>query len=138
MQNAAGAQCMSNAEFVPDVGVVDGKLRDNQVSKKQLLEHVGPNVPGADFFVSARHGKADAAECGPDQVAVNGIEVDAVFRPEWHRHKSMELRTGLCHQVPPGEHIAWSATHPRWPVKTEVRLYAVHLSDATRLQGRTS
>ena len=50
---------------------------------------------------SACHGEARAAKRGLDQIVVDGIKVDAVFRPEWHRHEGVEFGVRVRHDVPP-------------------------------------
>src|SRR5882724_12344601 len=42
----ARSERMAHAELVPDVWVIDGQIRDDQIGHKQLLEHVRANIPG--------------------------------------------------------------------------------------------
>ena len=37
---AAGAQRVPHADFVPDVGIVQGQVGDDKLGKEQILEHV--------------------------------------------------------------------------------------------------
>ena len=62
--HAARAQRMAHTQLVPDVGIVEGEVGHHEVGDQQFLEHVGANVAGALFFVSAKDMSPAARSAG--------------------------------------------------------------------------
>jgi hypothetical protein len=65
-----------HTEFVPDVGIIEGQVRDHQIGDQQLLEHVGFDVAGADLLIGPERFKPSRIEGRRDVLAVHPIEVD--------------------------------------------------------------
>src|SRR5262249_43469355 len=102
--DAASAQGVAHPELVPDVGILDGQVGDDQVGDEKLLEHVGDDVAGPELLVGPEGLEAGGLERGLDVFRVHAIEVDElrlgvsvldgrIFRPglgpEGHRDEGV-------------------------------------------------
>lgn len=71
---------MAYAELVPDVGVVQRQVGHDEVGQQQFLEHVGANVTGTLFFVSADHLQPSRLQRRLDVLRIDAVEVDKPAR----------------------------------------------------------
>ena len=83
---------MAHAELVPDVGVIDGEVRDNQIGHKQLLEHVRANIAGAHLLVGAKNFKPRCLKRRLNELAVDPVKIDSLFGAVGHYYERM-----VCH-----------------------------------------
>ena len=85
---------MAHAEFVPDVGIGCGEVRDDQVGHQQFLKHVRANIAGTDLAVGTERFQPRFGQCRRDVLGINAIEVDrrairARLDAKGHRNKGM-------------------------------------------------
>ena len=85
---------MAHAQFVPDIGVVDGEIGNHQIGDQQLLEHVGANIAGACLLVGTKRIEARHLQCRRDVLLEDPVEIDrlairAGFGAERHHHEGM-------------------------------------------------
>lgn len=91
---------MTHAEFVPDIGIIDREIRNNEIGNQQLLKHVRQNTAGALLFVSSEHLQPRRFECRLDEFGINTIEINLcaltiLFCAERHGDKGMWFHTTL-------------------------------------------
>ena len=92
--NAARAQGMPHAQFVPDIGVVYGQVDDHQVGDQELLKHIDPDVARAGLLIGPKRGQPGGLECRPDQLRIDAVEIQ-----------------GLTHRAPAWCRKAWPRRH---------------------------
>jgi hypothetical protein len=133
--DAARAQRMPHAQLVPDIGVVERQVGNHQVGDQQFLEHVGPDIAGAGFFVSAEDLEAGRLERRPNVLRVDAIEVDQLtivprlaaerHTPRWSKRAVSWRREGLpwplacaivnqCRPARTGDHPPVASRRGRW------------------------
>src|SRR4029434_4116066 len=88
----ARSERMAHAELVPDVWVIDGQIRDDQISHKQLLEHVGADIPRAHLLVRAENFKPRPFKRRLDEIIVNPVKIGLLFGAVGHHYERM-----VCH-----------------------------------------
>jgi hypothetical protein len=118
--HAACAQRVAHTELVPDVGVVQRQVGHHEVGGQQLLEHVGADVAGPLFFVSAEDLKTGVFQRGFDELAVDAVEVDGLavgpgLGAEGHGHEGVAFHQALAFRVRAGARVA--AARAGWTVR---------------------
>src|SRR5262245_6864727 len=83
---------MTHTELIPDVRIIDRKIRHDQIRHQQLLKHVCTDVPCAHLLVRAEDLKAHSFKRRLDKVAINPIKINLLFDAEGHRYEGM-----VCH-----------------------------------------
>src|ERR1700760_2608033 len=89
---AARAQRMPNADFIPDIWVIDGEVGNDQLSDQKVLKHVGMNGAAAPFRIGATWPQPGRLDCWLQVVPIDPIEVDIIavrprLAPEGHYKK---------------------------------------------------
>ena len=67
---------MPDADFVPDIGIVQGQIGDDKLGEKQILEHVEVDRAAAPVGVRAVWHQTGRGDCRRKEGLVNGVEVD--------------------------------------------------------------
>src|SRR5262245_53117040 len=87
---------MTHTELIPDVWIIDRKVRHDQIRHQQLLEHVCTNVPCAHLLICAENLEAHNFKSRLDKVAINPIKINLLFDAEGHRYERV-----VCHNSLP-------------------------------------
>ncbi len=83
---------MSDPDFIPDVRIVDGEVRDDHLGHQQILKHVGVDGAAALFRVGAMRPQARLFDRRLQVVLIDQVEVDLLavrpgLLPERHDDK---------------------------------------------------
>ena len=119
---------MPHADFVPDIGIVQGQIGDNELGEQQILKHVGVDRAAAAVGVGAVRHQPGRRNCRREEVFVDGIEVDrgAVRRLLLaKRHDDESAASGLssaCLPAGPNARTEASAVSELCPIGAALRL----------------
>jgi hypothetical protein len=75
-EHAALGDPVPDAELVEDVGVEDRDVRDDDVGRDELEEHVGADVARPGLLVAAEGLASAHAQRGRDQALIEPVEID--------------------------------------------------------------
>ena len=76
--DAAGAQGVTNPQFVRHVRVLDREVRYDQVGDEQLLEHIGDDVAGPYLAIGTKRLEPCQCQRWGDVLRVDAVEVDQI------------------------------------------------------------
>jgi len=116
---------MAHPELVPDVGVVQGQVDDDQVGEQQFLEHVAADVAGAPLLVGAEHLEAGTLQGRLEILGVDRVEVDVLLAAVRHGHEHVQSHLASPECLPiRGQRAAHSRQSPArgWPQRAVVRI----------------
>ncbi len=81
-KRALRPQGVADAEFVEDVGIVDGEVRDDEVGHEEFVEHVLANVAGFQDLSRRTAGNVQGLQGRLDELRFDFIEIDAFLGAE--------------------------------------------------------